>query len=111
MINGKKKGRRFEIWLARYLNKIFGDGSKAGDYYQMNATESPDVESPTLKELKIHPEAKAQEQPNVHQWMAQASGDAPKGFTPMVIWKKNQHEPLVVFPLSILERMKDEDLV
>ena len=25
--------------------------------------------------------------------------------------KKNQHEPLVVFPLSILERMKDEDLI
>ena len=57
----------------------------------------------------IHPEAKSVEQPNIHHWMAQASGDAPKGFAPMVIWKKNQHEPLVIFQLDVLERLVEEE--
>ena len=87
-MNIRAKGRRAEIEMARLLQAMFGDGSKAGPSFQTDAQHQPDVDSPTLKSAMIHPEVKNHRKPQISDWIQQATNDCLEGETPLVFWKQ-----------------------
>lgn len=93
-INSKKKGNRFELYLAKKLRKHgYSEARRTAQYCGKTGDASDVVGLPY-----IHIEAKHQEKMQLYKWVEQAKRDAAangKGLLPVVFHKKNNHNILV----------------
>lgn len=101
--NSRQKGARGERLLRDWLRDTYNDTEARRGQQRKGGEDSPDVDSPLLKMLKIHPEVKWYEECKLTQkgtlndWLAQASRDAAGDFDPVVFHKWNRSEWYVVF--------------
>ena len=94
-MNSNLKGKTFERWVARYLRESGHKDARRGQQYKGGA-DSPDV----VGLDGFHVECKNTEQWNAYKFMEQSIRDAADGEKPIVIAKKNRHEPLVIMRLD-----------
>ena len=94
-MNVRQKGKRGERLWRDELNAFGFTGSFRGaQQYMGGGVENPDVVCPTLPD--IHWEVKFTESLNVRKAMEQAINDSEGQKTPIVAWKKNNADWLVV---------------
>lgn len=91
MVNSKKKGSRGEREFSQFL-KERGIEARRGQQYS-GSPDSPDVIS-SLEH--IHWEVKRVEALQIHKAMYQAKADAGANQTPVVAYRKNREEWLVI---------------
>lgn len=88
--NSRNKGARFERDVAAMLREHgYGDSRRGQQYCGANG------DADVVGLPGIHIEAKRQEKLYPYDWMEQSKRDAKEGEIPIVIFKKNYHEPLV----------------
>ena len=90
-VNSKRKGKEFELKLAR-LFREYGYNARRTSQYCGNSGDASDV----VGLPGLHIEAKARERMELYDWMAQAKRDAEgTGKYPVVFHKKNNANILV----------------
>lgn len=93
-MNSREKGKRGERELARIL-RGYGYDTRRGQQY-CGANGDADV----IGLPGIHIECKRVERLNIDDAMSQAKGDCKDGETPVVMYRKNNAEWMVVQPLK-----------
>ena len=93
----RRKGKDFECKIARILTQATGAHWKRGIQSRFGGVERPDVYA---NGLPYHIECKVGIRINVMSAMEQASRDAPDGFTPVVVTKRNRDSVLVTMHME-----------
>ena len=93
-INSRRKGADFERTLARMLRDLGYDCRRGQQYSGANG------DADVVGLPGIHIEAKAREQLNLYDAIAQAKRDKREGEKPAVIHKKNRCKVLVTMELE-----------
>lgn len=105
-VNSRSKGQRGERLFRDFLHEHYGDHGARRGQQKKGGEDSPDVESPLLRELSIHPEVKfmkesALTQPAaLREWLDQAARDAGKGQMPIVFHRWNRSVWWAIFRLT-----------
>ena len=94
MTNSRQKGKRGERDLAKRLQEL-GFEARRGQQYSGASGDADVVGVPG-----VHIECKRVEQCRMYDWMRQAERDARPGETPVVMWRKNCEQWLVVMRLE-----------
>ena len=95
MVNGKQKGKRGELELAKKLREY---GYEARRTVQYNG-KAEDGKADLLGLPGVHIECKRTERLSIYDAMAQAKADS-KGEIPCVFHRRNNSEWLVIMPLD-----------
>jgi len=102
MTNSRKKGSRGELELSNLL-KSLGFKTRRGQQYS-GASGDADV----VGLDGIHIECKRVEALQIYKAVEQAKSDAPDDTTPVVMFRKNRQEWLVIEPLDTwIDRYKE----
>lgn len=94
-VNSRAKGARGERDFRNFLRVTYNDGEARRGQQRKGGEDSPDVDSPFLKMLKIHPEVKFMEKSKLTErtmlavWLAQARKDAGDDLFPVVFHRWN----------------------
>lgn len=102
-INSRAKGKTGELQFRDFLRAEFNDLEAQRGQQRKGGEQSPDVESPMLRMLKIHPEVKFMaecgmfSQSKLKSWLHQAGKDAGPEDTPVVFHKWNRSGWYAVF--------------
>jgi hypothetical protein len=99
MTNSRAKGARGEREAARAVAQTLKCTARRGQQFS-GSPDSPDIKTSIPG---IHFEVKRTERGNVHQWMAQAVGDA-GAQVPVVLHRKNNE------PWLLIVRLEDADV-
>lgn len=99
-MNSKRKGNAGEIEL---LNILLDHGIEAhrNDQRYIGGKDNPDI-SCMIRGKKCHVEVKRKERFNVYEAMNQAISDANGNALPVVAYRKNREQWLIVLPLRDL---------
>lgn len=93
-INGKQKGKRGELELAKKLREYGYDARRSVQYSGANG------DADVVGLPGVHIECKRVERLNLEDAMAQSKHDAREGEIPVVMHRKNNCEWLCTMPLS-----------
>lgn len=99
MTNSNRKGKRFELELAKIFREHGYKDSRRTAQYCGNTGDASDV----VGLPGIHVEAKHQEAMRLYDWMDQAKHDAAaggEGRLPVVFHKRNNHKILVTMEID-----------
>lgn len=95
MSNARQKGKRGERMWRDELNAAgFTGSSRGGQQYMGGGADNPDVICPALP--RMHNEVKFAQNLSVRKAMEQSTDDAGENKVPIVAWKKNGEDWLVV---------------
>lgn len=93
-INGKQKGKRGELELAKKLREYGYDARRSVQYSGANG------DADVVGLAGVHIEVKRRERLNIEDAMAQSKHDAREGEIPVVMHRKNNCEWLVTLQLD-----------
>jgi hypothetical protein len=95
-----KKGKTFELWVSKWLKSTFNCEARRGQQYSGTET-THDIKT----DLPLAIECKRTESINCYRFLNQAKEEAHANEIPVVIHKKNHHEPIIILELSNLAKI------
>lgn len=104
-INSRQKGKRVELWMCKFMNNLYPWLKLRRAQQYKGAADSADIESENTKvNDTLFFESKGVEKLSVYAIMERAKTEAEHKL-PILLWKKNHKDPLMVIYLSDLPKL------
>lgn len=101
-MNSRQKGKRGELEVARFLRDYGFEARRGQQYAGING----DADVVGFK--NFHNEVKWRENLNVYDAIDQSRRDAKEGEIPIVWWKKNYHDILIIIRATDFMKVTEE---